>query len=95
MRTAQREPSRMVNSMPMLNSRSGSRSLLFRVVRLMWVASVKSSITRPTSAMRRKLSRSTFGWPMPETVRTSAMPPAVKRIGAVTMVRESRLEMRL
>jgi hypothetical protein len=55
-------PSKMVSNIPVLRRRTGTLRFPPKARRLMWLASVKSNITRPTSAIRRRPFRSSPRW---------------------------------
>ncbi len=92
--SAPRPPSRIVNSIPVLSSRTGNVRMSRNTLRSVRLASAKSSNTSPISAT----VRNNAGLPclsLNSGSRASAsIPAAVNTIGAVTTVRANRAETR-
>ena len=88
-------PSAMVSGMPTVSKRMGRLRPAFSSDGLIRLASVKSNITRPSSAIRSNTSRSTTSSRATSGSRIVAAPAHVNSIGAVMTVRCSRCETRL
>jgi hypothetical protein len=88
-------PRKMVSSIPTDNNRIGRFRILLKELRLILLASVKSSRTRPISAMNSKnLILSLISNDTGEKNGTS-IPAKVKIIGPVMILRPSSLDARL
>ena len=85
----------MVSGSPAPSNRVGRLRMLCNTLRPVRLASVNSSITRPSSAMTRKIAEYSAGLSIPCKRGNISMPATVNTMGAVTTVRSSRLDTRL
>ena len=88
-------PRRIVSNMPVLSNRAGRLRMLRKTFRSVRLASVKSSITSPTSARWSAAFAVNPARRIPCKAGNISIPAAVNTIGAVTIVCSSRLDARL
>lgn len=93
--SAPRPPRRIVSNIPMLNRRVGRLRIFFNIRSPVRLASVKSSSTRPTSAIFRNTSRPISRICNSNGTILTRIPAAVNTIGAVIILFSRRPETRL
>ena len=88
-------PRTIVSNIPALSNRAGRFLMLRKTFRSVRLASVKSSITRPTSAMWSAALAVNPALKIPCKAGNMSIPATVNTMGAVTIVRSIRRDNRL